>query len=461
VSDKDVGDSLSAAAPLSKRKRRRRKGEGREPAGGIEAVRAAIDAPVEAPAPVATDTERPIDLLLNKEGHIRACLANAMAVLSGAPISNMVHLYLDNPWRDVLAFDEFACRTVLKEPPPWSMDPCWKGPVPWQPVDDLYCAEWLQHQGVMVDHRVAARAVEAVAARNAFHPVRDYLCALKWDQRRRLDHWLMDHLEVPDSDYARAVGAKWMISAVARIFEPGCKVDCCLILEGPQGKLKSTALRTLGAPWFADELAEIGSKDASLQTGGVWIIELAELDSMTRAEVSKVKAFMSRAVDRFRPPYGERTIERARQCVFAGTINPSGGYLRDETGARRFWPVEVREINIEGLGWVTHQLWAEAVTRYREGEVWWLNKPELIEAAAAAAEDRYEGDAWGELIGTHVAGRTSITVSEILRDVLKIEQGRWDRASQMRISRCLVALGMRRRQVRIDGQRQWIYERRE
>jgi predicted P-loop ATPase len=130
-----------------------------------------------------------------------------------------------------------------------------------------------------------------------------------------------------------------MISTVARIFEPGVKADCCLILEGEQGSGKSSALRTLAAPWFTDEIAELGSKDAALQSHGVWIIELAELDSMSRADVGRIKAFMSRSVDRFRPPYGKRLIESPRQCVFAGSVNHSD-YLRDETGARRFWPVE-------------------------------------------------------------------------------------------------------------------------
>jgi predicted P-loop ATPase len=129
-----------------------------------------------------------------------------------------------------------------------------------------------------------------------------------------------------------------LISAVARVYEQGVKVDCALIPEGEQGLMKSTALKALSEPWFTDEIADLGSKDAAMQTRGVWVIEIAELDSMSRAEVSKIKSFISRVTDRFRPPYGKRLIESPRQCVFAASVNHST-YLRDETGGRHFWPV--------------------------------------------------------------------------------------------------------------------------
>ena len=134
------------------------------------------------------------------------------------------------------------------------------------------------------------------------------------------------------ADYSRAVGPRWLISAVARIYRPGAKADCCLILERPQGIRKSSALRTLAGEYFTDELADLGSKDAAMQTRGVWIIELSELDSLTHSEVARIKAFMSRTTDRFGPPYGMRLVESPRQCIFAGTVNHST-YLRDATGS--------------------------------------------------------------------------------------------------------------------------------
>jgi predicted P-loop ATPase len=188
-----------------------------------------------------------------------------------------------------------------------------------------------------------------------------------------------------------------MISAVARIHRPGAKADCCLILEGPQGIRKSTALRTLAGEYFTDELADLGSKDAAMQTRGVWIIELSELDSLSNSEVARIKAFMSRTTDRFRPPYGTRLMESPRQCVFAGTVNHAT-YLRDETGGRRFWPVTCGRIEIDELARDRDQLWAEAKIRFDSGAAWWLDKPELVQMASDQQIERYEGDPWEEVI---------------------------------------------------------------
>jgi putative DNA primase/helicase len=156
--------------------------------------------------------------------------------------------------------------------------------------------------------------------------------------------------------------------------------------------LKSTALKTLAHPWFTDDVADFGTKDAALQVAGRWIIELAELDSISRADVAKIKAFMSRSVDRFRPPYGRRVTEQPRQCIFAGTVNHNE-YLRDETGGRRFWPIACMKIDIDKLANMRDQLWAEARDRYNAGEHWWLDTPELDAAAAAQQRERYQPDA--------------------------------------------------------------------
>src|SRR5262249_42604988 len=152
--------------------------------------------------------------------------------------------------------------------------------------------------------------------------------------------------------------SKFLISAVARIYEPGCQADHIIILESDQGEGKSTALRIMGDPFFTDDLAELGTKDASLATAGVWIIELSELDAMTRADRSRIKSFVSRRVDRYRPVYGRRLVETKRQCVFAGSVNDSE-YLKDDTGARRFWPVRCGRIDLDGIRRDKDQLWAE------------------------------------------------------------------------------------------------------
>src|SRR5271170_1715417 len=245
--------------------------------------------------------------------------------------------------------------------------------------------------GIYVSVEIAGLAVQTVARDRTFHPVRQELNALKWDGTRRIDGWLSLYLGAEPSQYTSAVGSRWLISAVARIYDPGAKADCALILEGDQGLMKSTALKTLAEPWFTDEIADLGSKDAAMQTRGVWVIEIAELDSMSRADVSKIKGFISRTTDRFRPPYAKRLIESSRQCVFAGSVNHSA-YLRDETGGRRFWPVACNRILIEDLERDRDQLWAEALVRFEAGETWWLDTLELIRTAEREQADRYESD---------------------------------------------------------------------
>lgn len=270
------------------------------------------------------------------------------------------------------------------------------------------------------------------------------------------------------------------MSAVVRVFVPGAKADCALILEGPQGIKKSTALSVMAQPWFTDRLSDLGSKDAAMETKGVWIIEIAELDTMSRAEVSAIKAFMSRTHDRFRPPYGKRLVDLPRQCVFAGSINPEGGYLKDATGGRRFWPVLCGQIDIDGLARDRDQLWAEARDRYRKGEPWWLETPELNACASEEQADRYHGDAWEEVIRdyldneiewadygcgawrSHRSARpqplTDVTVGEILEKALGIEKGRWTQADQNRVARCLITMGFTRCKARRPGgRREWRY----
>ena len=280
---------------------------------------------------------------------------------------------------------------------PWdgSDDPI---PRPWTDSDDVRAAEWLQHRELNVTPMTVSRSVGAMAREITVHPVRDHLGALAWDGVPRIETWACRYLGAEDTAFNRSVGALWLISAVARIFRPGVKADHMLVLEGPQGARKSTALKVLaGEDWFTDELPDLGSKDAAMHMQGVWIIEIAELDAIGKAEVSRIKAFLTRTTDRFRPPYGRYTIEVPRQCVFAGTVNPDT-YLRDETGNRRFWPVRCGTIDIDALARDRDQLWAEAVARFRAGAIWWLDTPELIEAASAEQEKRYQADAWDELI---------------------------------------------------------------
>ena len=274
----------------------------------------------------------------------------------------------------------------------------------------------------------------------------------------RPDLWLTAYLGAADTEYPRAVGSRWLISAVARIFQPGAKADCCLILEGPQGIRKSTALRTLAGEYFTDELADLGSKDAAMQTRGAWIIELSELDSLSHSEVARIKAFMSRTTDRFRPPYGMRLVESPRQCVFAGTVNHST-YLRDETGGRRFWPLACGRIDVDALACDRDQLWAEAKARFDAGSVWWLDTAELIQLASDQQVDRYEGDPWEEVIAPWVETRSSVSISEVLEKCLSKPQAQWTQTDKIRAARCLRAQSWQRYRERLGNRLEWRYRK--
>jgi predicted P-loop ATPase len=227
---------------------------------------------------------------------------------------------------------------------------------------------------------------------------------------------------------------------------------------GPQGSKKSTALRALAGPYFTDELADLGSKDAALQTRGVWIIELSELDTLSRTDVGRIKAFMSRTTDRFRPPYG--LIESPRQCVFAGSVNHSS-YLRDDSGGRRFWPVACGSINIELLSQDRDQLWAEAKVRFDHGSPWWLETSDLLVDAAAQQADRYEGDPWDELIARWKEDHVSVSISDILLRCLDKPKAQWTQVDKNRVARSLRALGWERYRERQGTRLDWRYRRAE
>ena len=195
-----------------------------------------------------------------------------------------------------------------------------------------------------------------------------------------------------------------------------------------------------------------------MQAAGVWIVELAELDSLRGAEVSRIKAFMSRSTDRFRPPYGKRVIEARRQCVFAGSVN-HGAYLRDETGARRFWPVVCSKILIDDLAMDRDQLWAEAVTRFAAGEAWWLESVEDENAQAEEAAARLVEDVWASGIADYVVSEDDTSVPEVLAYCVGKPADTWTQADQNRVARVLTSLGWERKSVRKGSGRDYRYFR--
>jgi putative DNA primase/helicase len=310
----------------------------------------------EKPAPAEDEAWR--DKLLWKKGELDDCLANVYDILANR-----------REWRGVVAFDEFSMRTVKLKPPPYAGGAVGE----WDSADDSRTAIWLTRQEWITPSSArVAEAVETVAKANPVHPVRAWLQALPaHDGVSRIDHWLTDYLGVKDSPYVRLVARFYLLGMVARVMKPGVKFDYCLVLEGKQGKGKSSALRVLGGEWYADTDLDLHNKDSMSALQGVWLYEFAELGSVARAEATKQKSFLSRQVDKYRPVYGRRDIQAPRQVVFAGSTN-DWEWNKDPTGGRRFWPVECADtINLDGLAGAREQLFAEALALYQAGERFW------------------------------------------------------------------------------------------
>jgi predicted P-loop ATPase len=382
------------------------------------------------------------DLKLDDGGGVRPILINLILFLRHHPA-----------WKGVLAFDEFHLRVIIRKRPPWGDEP------PDAPLVDHHetlIRTWFEGEDIIAAQDKIGRAVQAAARYNRLHPVKDYLNGLTWDGTPRIDKWLIDYLGAPDTPYTRAIGPRSLISAVARIYKPGCKVDTMPVLEGPQGRKKSMALCMLSEPWFTDQLSALTAKDAKLEMAGVWLIEVAEMEAINRATVGTSKCFLSSPSDRFRPPYGKHVIVVPRQSILVGTVNPetvSGelvGYLKDPTGSRRIWPFSCGVLDIDALVRDRDQLWAEAIVRFNAGEPWWLETPELEALANAEQALRFKADAWEAPVKEWLGDRTDTSIREIL-EFLGLSQ-KPNSTAGLRIQKILTQrLGFRKYRPRKGG----------
>ncbi|MGE5390882.1 MAG: VapE domain-containing protein [Deltaproteobacteria bacterium] len=234
-------------------------------------------------------------------------------------------------------------------------------------------------------------ALTAVASERAYHPIKeDFESLPEWDGVERVDTLLIDYLGADDNSYTRAVMRKTLCAAVARIYEPGIKFDCILVLNGPQGIGKSTFFSKLGGRWFSDSLtiSDMRDKTAPEKLQGYLILELGELAGLKKMDVETVKSFVSRNDDKYRPSYGTTVESHPRQCVIVGSTNSDGGFLRDITGNRRFWPVRVSGKGAQKAWELTEvdQIWAETIVKYRAGEELFLKGADAQMAYSEQAE---------------------------------------------------------------------------
>ena len=396
-------------------------------------------------------------LLKNKHGAYLPCLSNAVAILTH-----------HDAWRNVIAFDAFAGRVVKMRPPPWS-----EGTTPdsdelgdWTRADSSRAAVWITREyNCPIPTHIIEEAAQVAADMWVVHPVRDWLNALEpWDREGRVDTFLVRAAEAEDTPYTRAVTKNFFLAAVARVFRPGCKVDAMLILEGPQYGGKSTLFRALASDeWFFDSTFDPGSKDSYQVLRRKWILEWAELEGLTRAELSRVKAFMSSPKDTYRPTYGKQSIDVPRQCVFVGTVNPDGaGYLSDPTGERRFQPVTVGKVDLKAVRAEREQLWAEALLRYRNNEPWHLRQQRLLKAAAKEADERRICDPWEadirKWLKKHDRTVRGVTTEELLAKAIGGPKDRRTRGDQMRVARALRVIGWSVVRRSHDGSRRYFAE---
>ena len=351
-----------------------------------------------------------------------------------------------------LALDEFSGRIVRPPGCPWpsaSRD--------WGDLDSIEFAAWMQRHHVDISKETAYDAVQIVAARNKFHPVRNYLESVEWDGEPRVDSWLTRYVGVVPNNYTLAAGRCFLISAVARIFQPGCKADVALMLIGGEGKGKSTVCRILGDPWFSDDIPDLGEKDAQMHVSGHWILEMSDLAALNKAALTTVKSWMSRSEDVYRPPYGRAIIHQLRQCVFMATSNEAEP-LKDTTGNRRFWPVEVGYIDLEALARDKDQLWAEALELYRAGNEWWFKDETTIEAARQEQSGRLDLHVWHDAIERYCDGKEFVTVAEVLDQCIHKDQQARTQADKINVVKCLQTMGWTLTQRRLAGKPTKVYK---
>jgi len=284
------------------------------------------------------------------------------------------------------------------------------GELPWKQVKkgwgdaDLACAKLYFERvyGIWSPTKFKDALIAVVSSERLYHPIKEYFSTLSWDGEPRIETLLIDYMGAKNTAYVRAVTKKTLVAAVARIFNPGVKFDSVLVLNGPQGCGKSTFFAKLGREWYSDSLTIGDMKDgktAAEKLQGYWLLELGELAGIKKVDVETVKSFVTRTDDKYRQSYGTTVESHPRECVIVGSTNSEGGFLRDVTGNRRFWPILVTG---EGKhrGWdltndTVDQIWAEAIVRYHEGEELYLRGEEAAEAYVAQQEAMESDDREG------------------------------------------------------------------
>ena len=364
-------------------------------------------------------------------GRIIPDLANVLIVLRNEPQLAFA-----------MAFHEMRGRTLVTAQWPRAPDAEPGASIPHELTEDdgSRLQEWLQHMALpKIGRETVTQAIEVYARERPVHPLRDWLKALEWDEQPRVGTWLAVTLGCPDDDYHVRIGTMALIAMVARVFRPGCKSDYMLVLEGPQGEEKSKFCKALAGEdeYFSDHLPRIDGDEirVSMHLAGKWLIEVAELSAILKADPETAKHFFSRTHERYTPKFGRAEVVEARQCFFIATTNDNE-WIRDPTGGRRYWPCKVVKINIPALVEMREQLFAEAVHLFKLGEPWWPEREFEKTVIAPVQEERQWEDAWTDRVMQHLEGKRQTTIAE-LAQMMGIESVRLGLPEQKRLAAIL------------------------
>lgn len=447
-----------------------------------------------------TDTNKVVVLAGNKDGHrggrgrgggnsgggsrepddwTQSITRNSTGKPESTTHNTLLVMEHDHKLSRLFQLDEFSNVVRL------TRAPCWQGGEvdEFTDQDGTELAGWLgspDRYRLNVKPDMVMSCVEAMARRQKVHPVRAYLTGLKWDGTPRLAQLFPRFFSAEDTAYTQQAAQCFMVSAVARILwaDPkvrhnGAQVDFMLVLEGEQGRGKTSAVRALfGSQWYAESMESPSSKDFYQSLRGRWCVEIGEMDSFSKADVTKVKQAITARFDTYRPSYGRVSRSFRRECVFVGTNNEYQ-YLRDATGGRRFLPVRVEAVHIPELEAERDQLWAEAVALFDAGFAWWDLPPD----AAEQQDERFVEDSWQTPVQRWLAGRANdgeypprlvkqagdgtpvpwTTTTELLSWALNIDVGKHGKPEQMRVGLIMRRLKWTHKREMVNGYREWRY----
>lgn len=316
-----------------------------------------------------------------EQGKLRSTISNFSLIIENEPLL-----------KGKIAYNEFSNRAVVIGQLPWRK----KGNMgDWNDTDDSGLREFIEKYYGISSTTKCADALALSFEKHSFHPIKDYLESLIWDGVERINTLFIDYLGAEDNSYVRTVARKIIVAAVARIFVPGIKFDNMPVLAGTQGIGKSTIIKKLGQQWYSDSLTTVSGKEAYEQLQGVWILEMGEMMATKKADIEATKHFLSKTEDIYRVAYGRWTSRFPRQCVFIGTTNDRE-FLRDKTGNRRFWPIDVgvrphsKSVFDDLNQYEINQIWAEAVELWKVGEKLYLTGEEEKEAKKQQEEHSEE-----------------------------------------------------------------------